>query len=171
MYYIVLQYAAIARKSEMIPLEHGTTPSGQDPTGNCPHRSWPPDQSALYFRRKEQRFAVNCERLGMLYVTPEMWKKNTRDGPINYGKLLQIWFPSWMEYHGTSNLRSAFVLPMFCLEWIPTWKQTPAMTLSGYLALRNKSCWLSGLSGLTAPSAPSAPRKHPEICQNLRSKV
>jgi hypothetical protein len=47
----------------------------------------------------------------MLYVTPEMWKKNTRDGPINYGKLLQIWFPSWMEYHGTSNLRSAYVLP------------------------------------------------------------
>ena len=118
----------------------------------------------------EKRTKICCQLRKVRHVVcyTRNVEKNTRDGPINYGKLLQIWFPSWMEYHGTSNLRSAFVLPMFCLEWIPTWKQTPAMTLSGYLALRNKSCWLSGLSGLTAPSAP---RKHPEICQNLRSKV
>ena len=144
MYYIVLQYAAIACKSEMIPLEHGTTPSGQDPTGNCPHRSWPP----------EQRFAVNCERFGMLYVTPEMWKKThstDQQTMVNYCEFGFDHGISWqlMAYHGTSNLRSACLCSAYG-QWIPTWKQTPAMTLSGFLALRNKS-WLSGLSGLTAP--------------------
>lgn len=168
MYYIVVQYAAIACKSEMIPLEHGTTPSGQDPTGNCPHRSWPPDQSALYFRRKEQRFAVNCERLGILYVTPEMWKKHISRRTNQLAKIIAN-LVSTMAIHGTSNLRSA---RMFCL-----WK-LPGVDPHLEANSRDDSVRILGLAEqvLTqwtqwtqrTPSAPGgAPRKHPETSGNL----
>ena len=153
MYYIVLQYAAIACKSEMIPLEHGTTPSGQDPTGNCPHRSWPP----------EQRFAVNCERFGMLYVTPEMWKKThstDQQTMVNYCKF-GFDHGHIMATHGISwHIQSAICLPLFCL-----WPVDPHLEANS----RDDSVRILGLAEQVLTQwtqwthgTRGAPRKHPE---------